>query len=329
MTRWLVTGAAGMLGRDLTDLLRPGARTSPPSPGPTWTSPTPPRWPRRSRRQARRRGQLRRVDRRRRRRGARGRGPGHQRPAARPTWPPPARAPARCSSTPRPTTSSTAAPPPRTPRARRPPRPAPTAAPSWPASGPCAPPCRTRATSSAPPGCTAPTARTSSRRCSAWPGTAPPPAWSPTSTASPPGPPTSPPRSTRWSTTSAPAGVYHATSSGQTTWFGFAEEIFPLYHAAKVKTGQAEDDAERVRLSPRPITTADYPTPAQRPAYSVLGHDAWHAAGIAPISDWKDALHRAFPGACSRQLGLRRASACRCRARRGWRTRRSDADGTV
>ena len=56
------------------------------------------------------------------------------------------------------------------------------------------------ATSSAPPGCTARTARTSSRPCCGWPGTAPPPAWSPTSTASPPGRPTSPRRSTPWST---------------------------------------------------------------------------------------------------------------------------------
>jgi dTDP-4-dehydrorhamnose reductase len=90
----------------------------------------------------------------------------------------------------------------------------------------------------------------------------------------------------------APAGTYHATSSGQTTWFGFAEEVFALYQGQ----GQNQDeDPERLRLTPRPITTADYPTPAKRPAYSVLGHDAWHAAGISPISDWKDALQRAFP----------------------------------
>jgi dTDP-4-dehydrorhamnose reductase len=89
---------------------------------------------------------------------------------------------------------------------------------------------------------------------------------------------------------SAPPGIYHATSSGQTTWFAFAEEIFTLYQ----DQGQNEDQ-ERVRLTPRAITTADYPTPARRPAYSVLGHDAWPAAGIQPISDWKDALHRAFP----------------------------------
>jgi dTDP-4-dehydrorhamnose reductase len=93
---------------------------------------------------------------------------------------------------------------------------------------------------------------------------------------------------------SAPPGIYHATSSGQTTWFGFAEEIFTLYEA-QYQDQNKNEYPERVRLTPRPITTADYPTPAERPAYSVLGHEAWHAAGIAPISDWRDALHRAFP----------------------------------
>jgi dTDP-4-dehydrorhamnose reductase len=96
-------------------------------------------------------------------------------------------------------------------------------------------------------------------------------------------------------TTSAPAGVYHATSAGQTTWFGFAEEIFRLYNAS-VAAGQGQDgESERARLTPRAITSAEFPTPARRPAYSVLGHNAWHAAGIEPIGDWRDAIHRAFP----------------------------------
>jgi dTDP-4-dehydrorhamnose reductase len=86
----------------------------------------------------------------------------------------------------------------------------------------------------------------------------------------------------------APAGIYHATSSGQTSWYGFAAEIFDLYQ-------QQTNDAERKPMSPRPIATSDYPTPAKRPAYSVLGHAAWAAAGIAPIGDWQDALRRAFP----------------------------------
>jgi dTDP-4-dehydrorhamnose reductase len=90
-------------------------------------------------------------------------------------------------------------------------------------------------------------------------------------------------------------GVYHATSSGQTTWFGFAEEIFRLYHSSAPRDGDA------VPVTPRPISTAEFPTPAQRPAYSVLGHDAWRAAGIDPIGDWRDALHRAFPAILAKQ----------------------------
>lgn len=88
----------------------------------------------------------------------------------------------------------------------------------------------------------------------------------------------------------APPGVYHATSSGQTTWFGLAEAVFSRYHQ-----DQDLDGTERTVVTPRPVTTAEYPTPTKRPAYSVLGHDAWHAAGIEPIGDWRDALERAFP----------------------------------
>jgi dTDP-4-dehydrorhamnose reductase len=79
----------------------------------------------------------------------------------------------------------------------------------------------------------------------------------------------------------APAGIYHGTSSGHTTWFGFAQEIFDLQGAGR----------DRVR----PTTSEKYQRPAPRPPYSVLGHDAWAKAGIAPIADWRESLHRAFP----------------------------------
>jgi dTDP-4-dehydrorhamnose reductase len=79
----------------------------------------------------------------------------------------------------------------------------------------------------------------------------------------------------------APAGVYHGTSSGQTTWFGLAQEIFDLQGAGR----------ELVR----PTTSGKYTRPAPRPPYSVLGHDGWAKAGIAPIGDWRESLHRAFP----------------------------------
>lgn len=79
----------------------------------------------------------------------------------------------------------------------------------------------------------------------------------------------------------AASGVYHATSSGETTWFGLAREVFGLLGA----------DQDRVR----PTTSSAYPRPAPRPSYSVLGHNSWSKAGLEPIGDWRLALRRAFP----------------------------------
>jgi dTDP-4-dehydrorhamnose reductase len=79
----------------------------------------------------------------------------------------------------------------------------------------------------------------------------------------------------------APPGIYHATSSGQTTWFGLAREIFSLLGA----------DPDRVR----PIPSSELSRPAPRPAYSVLGHGAWDRLAVPPIGDWRAALHHAFP----------------------------------
>ncbi|WLQ43146.1 dTDP-4-dehydrorhamnose reductase [Streptomyces laculatispora] len=79
----------------------------------------------------------------------------------------------------------------------------------------------------------------------------------------------------------APAGVYHGTSGGETTWFGFTREIFRLLGA----------DPERVR----PTTSAAFVRPAPRPAFSVLAQRRFAAAGIEPIRDWRTALGEAFP----------------------------------
>ena len=45
-----------------------------------------------------------------------------------------------------------------------------------------------------------------------------------------------------------------------------------------------------------PTTTDNFPRPAPRPSYSVLGHDKWTAVGLAPIRDWHQALQEALPG---------------------------------
>ena len=73
-----------------------------------------------------------------------------------------------------------------------------------------------------------------------------------------------------------PAGIYHGTNSGETSWFGFAREVFRL----------AGLDPERVL----PTDSTAFVRPAPRPAYSVLGHDAWARVGIAPMRPWRDAI---------------------------------------
>ncbi|MFE7168648.1 dTDP-4-dehydrorhamnose reductase [Streptomyces sp. NPDC057616] len=87
----------------------------------------------------------------------------------------------------------------------------------------------------------------------------------------------------------APAGVYHGTSGGETTWFGLAREVFRLLGA----------DPARVR----PTTSDAFVRPAPRPAYSVLGHDGWRRAGIDPIRPWREALEAAFPALLDEKKG--------------------------
>lgn len=77
----------------------------------------------------------------------------------------------------------------------------------------------------------------------------------------------------------APAGVYHGTAAGETTWYGLAREVFAL----------AGLDPDRVR----PVTSAEFVRLARRPGYSVLGHDRWGAAGLPPMADWRSALREA------------------------------------
>lgn len=76
-------------------------------------------------------------------------------------------------------------------------------------------------------------------------------------------------------------GIWHGTSGGQATWHDLARAVFE----------EAGLDPERVQ----PCTTADFPRPAPRPAWSVLSHDMWAAAGLEPMPGWRDALHRAAP----------------------------------
>ncbi|MCU1475692.1 MAG: rfbD [Subtercola sp.] len=77
----------------------------------------------------------------------------------------------------------------------------------------------------------------------------------------------------------APVGIYHGTNSGAASWFDFTQALFR----------EAGIDAVRVV----PTDSSQFVRPATRPQYSVLGHDAWSRAGIEPMRDWPAALHDA------------------------------------
>lgn len=67
------------------------------------------------------------------------------------------------------------------------------------------------------------------------------------------------------------SGIYHRTGSGQTSWYGFAKEIFMVFN-------------KQVDLSP--CTTEEYPLPAKRPAWSVL-----QSTKLPAMRSWQEALH--------------------------------------
>ncbi len=76
-------------------------------------------------------------------------------------------------------------------------------------------------------------------------------------------------------------GTHHLVASGHTSWHGFASAIF--------------DKARARGLIPRaprvlPIATADYPTPAKRPAWSVLDNRGFQQGFGYALPDWQTGL---------------------------------------
>lgn len=78
------------------------------------------------------------------------------------------------------------------------------------------------------------------------------------------------------------AGTFHYTNSGVASWYDFAVAI--------------RDEGVRLAILPataariRPIATSDYPTPAQRPAFSVLDTSKAEIALGAPAPHWRHSL---------------------------------------
>ncbi|MFF5218745.1 dTDP-4-dehydrorhamnose reductase [Micromonospora sp. NPDC000442] len=78
----------------------------------------------------------------------------------------------------------------------------------------------------------------------------------------------------------AAPGIYHGTCAGETTWYGLARAVFARHGL----------DPDRIR----PTTSARFVRPAPRPTYSVLAHGRWAEAGLPPLPDWHATLVDAF-----------------------------------
>lgn len=72
------------------------------------------------------------------------------------------------------------------------------------------------------------------------------------------------------------AGLYHLSARGSASWFDFAKAIV--------------GDVARPTVSP--ITTAEYPTPARRPAYGVLAVDKFESTFGFVLPDWRSSLRK-------------------------------------
>jgi len=79
------------------------------------------------------------------------------------------------------------------------------------------------------------------------------------------------------------SGTWHLTATGETSWHGFAEAIF----AEAVSAGKLAR-APKVEA----ITTADYPTPARRPAYSHLDVRKLESDFGIALPSWQDGLRK-------------------------------------
>jgi dTDP-4-dehydrorhamnose reductase len=74
----------------------------------------------------------------------------------------------------------------------------------------------------------------------------------------------------------APAGTYHLSNRGVTSWHGLA--------VAAIRARGIDADVAA-------ITTADYPTAAVRPAYSALDNRRWRELGEPPLPTWREGLN--------------------------------------
>lgn len=72
-------------------------------------------------------------------------------------------------------------------------------------------------------------------------------------------------------------GIYHFSNEGSASWYDFAKEIFEI---------------NKIKIDLQPIPTTSFPTPAQRPKYSVLDKSKITSEFNISINSWEDSLSR-------------------------------------
>lgn len=93
------------------------------------------------------------------------------------------------------------------------------------------------------------------------------------------------------------SGIYHMTAGGETSWYDFANAI--LEEAAKLPAtcqwfAAATNKLPVITRRVMPIATAEYPTPARRPAYSVLSNARLNRTFSLQLPDWQRQLRSVF-----------------------------------
>ncbi len=74
-----------------------------------------------------------------------------------------------------------------------------------------------------------------------------------------------------------PTGIYHVVNKGEASWYEFASQVI---------------GASGCKAEITPIRSEEWPTPAKRPAYSVLDTSKYESLGFSPLPNWKDAVRR-------------------------------------
>jgi dTDP-4-dehydrorhamnose reductase len=95
---------------------------------------------------------------------------------------------------------------------------------------------------------------------------------------------------------SSVAGIYHMTALGHGSWYEFADAILREASQNSKSPWMAEATGHRPLTAHRvlPIKTVDYPTPARRPAYSVLSNSRLADVFGVQLPHWRSQLHSAF-----------------------------------